>query len=64
WKYNTAKSTTPTGVSPITSLTATREATRDGVKVTAKGERKVGSNIDTTTIAKYGGKEVRGRAPV
>jgi hypothetical protein len=58
WKYNTAKSTTPTGVSPITSLTVTREATGDGVKVTAKGERKDGSKIDTTTIAKYDGKEV------
>ena len=58
WKYNTARSTTPAGVSPITRLTVTREAISGGVKVTAKGERKDGSKIDTTTIAKYDGKEV------
>src|ERR1700730_8104753 len=58
WKYNAAKSKPAAGVSPIKDLTATREATDGGVKISAKGERADGSKIDTTTIAKYDGKEV------
>lgn len=58
WKYNTSKSKAAAGVSPIKELTVTREASEGGVKVSAKGERADGSKIDTTTIAKYDGKEV------
>jgi hypothetical protein len=55
WKYNTAKSKQATGVSSITSLTVTREATNGTVKISAKGERKDGSKIDTVTTTKYDG---------
>ena len=58
WKYNTAKSKPATGVSPIKDLTVVREASDGGVNISAKGERADGSKIDTTTIAKYDGKEV------
>jgi hypothetical protein len=58
WKYNAAKSKPAAGVSPIKDLTVMREATDGGVKISAKGERADGSRIDTTTIAKYDGKEV------
>jgi hypothetical protein len=58
WKYNTAKSKGAPGVSPISNLTVTREATEGGVKITAKGERADGSKIDTLTDAKYDGKPV------
>jgi hypothetical protein len=37
-------------------LTVSREATEDGVKITAKGERADGSKIDAVTDAKYDGK--------
>jgi hypothetical protein len=42
-------------VSPIASLTVTREATNGTVKISAKGERKDGSKIDTVTTTKYDG---------
>ena len=58
WKYNAAKSKLPSGVSPITNLTVTREAIDGGAKISAKGERADGSKIDTVTIAKYDGKAV------
>jgi hypothetical protein len=58
WKYNTAKSKGAPGVSPISNLTVTREATDGGVKITAKGERADGSKIDTVTNAKYDGTPV------
>ena len=58
WKFNTAKSKQAAGVSPITSLTVTREAADGGATITAKGERADGSKIDTVTTAKYDGKEV------
>jgi hypothetical protein len=58
WKYNTAKSKTSAGASPITNLTVTREAVDGGVKITAKGERADSSKIDTATTTKYDGKEV------
>jgi len=55
WKYNTAKSKPAAGVSPIESLTVTREATNGTVTISAKGERKDGSKIDTVTTTKYDG---------
>ena len=58
WKYNTAKSKTASGVSPITNATVTREAADGGVKIAVKGERVDGSKIDNITTAKYDGKEV------
>jgi hypothetical protein len=58
WKYNTAKSKGAAGVSPITNLTVTREASADGVKITAKGARADGTKIDSLTVAKYDGKAV------
>lgn len=58
WKYNAAKSKQPAGVSPITSLTVTREAIDGGAKISAKGERADGSKIDTTGAVKYDGKPV------
>ena len=58
WKYNTAKSKPAAGVSPVKDLTVTREASDGGVKISAKGERADGSQIDTTTVTKYDGKTV------
>ena len=58
WKYDTAKSKGAPGVSPISSLTVTREAIDGGVRITAKGARADGSKIDTVTNAKYDGKPV------
>src|SRR6476469_3752768 len=58
WKYNTAKSKGAPGVSPISELTVTREASDGGVKITANGSRADGSKIDTVTNAKYDGKPV------
>ena len=58
WKLIPEKSKPPAGQSRITSLTVVREASGDGVKVTAKGEREDKSKIDTSYTAKYDGKEV------
>ena len=58
WKYNTAKSKGAPGVSPISVLIVTREASDGGVKITAKGARADGSKIDSVTNAKYDGKTV------
>ena len=58
WKLNTAKSKFPAGQSPITSLTAVREAVGDGIKTTVKGEREDKSKIDCTYTTKRDGKEV------
>ena len=58
WKYNIAKSKPAAGVSPVKDLTVTREASDGGVKISAKGERADGSQIDTTTVTKYDGKTV------
>jgi hypothetical protein len=57
WKYKSGKSKRAPGVSPITNLTVTREATDDGAKISAKGERADGSKIDTVTTVKYDGAE-------
>ena len=58
WKLNPGKSKPPAGQSRITSLTAVREASGDGVKVTVTGEREDKSKIDASYTAKYDGKEV------
>ena len=58
WKLDPGKSKQPAGQSKITSLTAVREASGDGVKVTVTGEREDKSKIDVTYTAKYDGKEV------
>ena len=57
WKINPEKSKPPAGQSRITNLTVVREASGDGVKVTAKGEREDKSKIDTSYTVKYDGKE-------
>src|SRR5215471_6264387 len=58
WKLNPDKSKPPAGQSRITSLTAVREASGDGVKVTVKGEREDKSKIDASYTTKYDGKDV------
>jgi hypothetical protein len=58
WKLNTAKTKPAPGVSPVTNLTVTREATDGGVKITGKGERADGTKIDAVTNATYDGKPV------
>ena len=58
WKFDPDKSKGAGGLARITSLTVVREASGDGVQVTAKGEREDKSKIDTSYTAKYDGKEV------
>jgi hypothetical protein len=58
WKYNSGKSSHAPGVSPITDLTVTREASGGGVMITAKGQRADGTKIDSMSNAKYDGKPV------
>src|ERR1700755_3050508 len=58
WKLIPEKSKPPVGQSRITSLIIVREASGDGVKVSAKGEREDKSSIDTSYTAKYDGKDV------
>ena len=56
WKLNMEKSKfTPSA--PVKSLTSTREASDDGVKVTSTGERADGTPINGSYTAKYDGKE-------
>jgi hypothetical protein len=56
WKLNMEKSKfTPSA--PVKSLTATRETSDDGVKVTTTGERADGTPINGNYTAKYDGKE-------
>ena len=56
WKLNMEKSKfTPSA--PVKNLTATREASDDGVKVTMTGERADGTPINGSYTAKYDGKE-------
>lgn len=57
WKLNPEKSKPPARQSRITNLVVVREASGDGVKVTAKGEREDKSKIDTSYTVKYDGKE-------
>jgi hypothetical protein len=56
WKLNMEKSMfTPSA--PVKSLTSTREASDDGIKVTTTGERTDGTPIHASYRAKYDGKE-------
>ncbi len=56
WKLNMEKSKfTPSA--PVKSLTSTREASDDGVKVTTTGERADGTPINASYTAKYDSKE-------
>jgi len=56
WKLNMEKSKFSPSA-PVKSLTATREASDDGVKVTMTGERADGTPINGSYTAKYDGKE-------
>jgi hypothetical protein len=56
WKLNMEKSKFSPSA-PVKSLTATREASDDGVKVTTTGERADGTPINGSYTAKYDGKE-------
>jgi hypothetical protein len=56
WKLNMEMSKfTPSA--PVKSLTSTREASDEGVKVTSTGERADGTPINGSYTAKYDGKE-------
>ena len=55
WKVNVEKSKYTPGPFPVKSLSSTREADGDGVKVTTTGERADGSSINTTYTAKFDG---------
>ena len=58
WKRNVAKSkSTPAAKNPIKSLTTVREAIDGGVKSTTTGERQDGTAINSSSSAKYDGKE-------
>jgi hypothetical protein len=56
WKLNMEKSKF-SPAAPVKSLTATREASDGGVKVTTTGERSDGAAINGSYTAKYDGKE-------
>jgi hypothetical protein len=56
WKLNVEKSKFSPSA-PVKNLTATREASEDGVKVTTTGERADGTPINGSYTAKYDGKE-------
>jgi hypothetical protein len=55
WKLNAEKSKYSPGLLPVKSLSSTREADGDGVKVTTTGERADGASINTTYTAKFDG---------
>ncbi|UWZ83037.1 hypothetical protein [Occallatibacter riparius] len=55
WKLNVAKSKYSPGPLPVKSLSSTREADGEGVKVTTTGERADGSAINATYTAKFDG---------
>jgi len=57
WKLNTAKSNPAGSPSKLTSLTLVREASGNGVKVTAKGEREDKTKVDVSYVVKYDGKD-------
>jgi hypothetical protein len=56
WKLNLEKSKYTPPPLPMKSLTAIREASDGGIKVTATGERQDGTPIKSTYTAKYDGK--------
>jgi len=55
WRLNAEKSKYSPGPLPVKTLSTTREADGDGVKVTTTGERADGSSINTTYTAKFDG---------
>jgi hypothetical protein len=55
WKINLEKTKYAPGAFPVKSLTTTREAAGDSVKVTNTGERTDGTAINATYTAKYDG---------
>jgi hypothetical protein len=55
WKVNLAKSTYTPAPMPLKSLTAAREATASGVKVTVTGQRADGTAVNASYTAKYDG---------
>jgi len=58
WKRNIEKSkANPAPANPIKSLTLVYAAVDGGIKVTATGERKDGTAINSTSTVKYDGKE-------
>jgi hypothetical protein len=57
WKLNAEKSTYNPGPAMVKSLTATREASENGVKTTSTGELANGDSINSTYTAKYDGKD-------
>jgi secreted protein with Ig-like and vWFA domain len=59
WKLNTAKSKLTANPSPLKNSTMVREASDGGVKVTVKGERVDGTQVDSTYTAKYDGSETK-----
>jgi hypothetical protein len=65
WKLNLEKSKYTPAAMPVKSLTATREASDGGVKVTTTGEQANGAAINASYTAKYDGKDVQvtGNAP-
>ncbi len=57
WKLNLEKSAYNPGPPTVKSLTATRQASEDGVKTTSTGELANGNSINSSYTAKYDGKE-------
>jgi hypothetical protein len=57
WKLNVEKSKYSPAPFPVKSITATREAADNGIKVTNTGERADGSPINSTYTAKYDGSD-------
>jgi len=65
WKLNMEKSKYSPAPMPVKNLSATREASDGGVKVTTTGEQADGTAINASYTAKYDGKDVQvtGNAP-
>lgn len=65
WKLNAAKCKYSPGSLPVKSLTQTREAADNGVKVSTTGERSDGMQINSSYTAKFDGSPatVSGQAP-
>ena len=57
WKLNVEKSKYSPAPFPVKSITSTREAADNGVKVTNTGERADGSAVNATYTAKYDGSD-------
>ena len=57
WKLNVEKSKYSPAPFPVKSITTTREAAHNGVKVTNTGERADGSAVNSTYTAKYDGSD-------